>query len=90
MTTGIAVKLKGLARLIGPLVAIELFLPGGTLIVLGSLRALRCHVPAPAGGERAVTTWRGFRGLRSANTGDGGSSRADDNTSRPTFSRTGS
>ncbi len=90
MNTGIAVKLRRLARLIGPLVAIELFLPGGTLIVLGSLLALRCHVPAPAGGERAVTTWRGFRGLISANIGDGGSSRADDSNSLPNFSRTGS
>ena len=88
MNTGIAVKLKGLARLIGRLVAIELFLPGGTLIALGYLLALRPHVRASAEGERGVRTWRGIRGLGSANTGDGGSSRTEDNNSVLDFSRT--
>ncbi len=62
MNTEMAVKLKGLARLIGGLVAIELFLPGGTLIALGYLLALRPHVRASAEGERAVRTWHGIGG----------------------------
>ncbi len=39
-------KLKRLAAFIGPLLAIELFLPGGTLIVLACL-AMGHSVPAP-------------------------------------------
>jgi hypothetical protein len=46
MNTAIAVKLKRLARLIGRPVAIELFLPGGTLVVLGCLVTGRGSMPA--------------------------------------------
>ncbi len=46
MNPNIVTKLKRLATFIGPLLAIELFLPGGTLVVLACL--LMGHsLPAP-------------------------------------------
>ncbi len=89
MNTGMGARLKRIAKVLACLGAIELFLPGGTLIVLGYLLTGRPHVRAAAEGERAVKAWRDFRGLISANIGDGGSSRADDNNSLPNFSRAG-
>jgi hypothetical protein len=76
MNAGIGARLKRIAKVLATLVVIELCLPGGTLIVLGYLLALRPHVRPMAEGERALTAWRGLRGLLSANT-TGESSRAD-------------
>jgi hypothetical protein len=71
MNTGIAVKLKRLARLIGRLCAIELFLPGGTLIVLGYLLTGGRHIHTSAKSEGGPQTWRHIRGLVFANTAGG-------------------
>jgi hypothetical protein len=88
MRTGIGARLKGIAKVLPYLCAIELFLPGGTLIVLGYLLTRGPDVPATAEGERAVKAWRDFRELISANIGDGGSGRAEDNNSLLFMSRT--
>ena len=82
MNTGMGARLKRIAKVLATLCAIELFLPGGTLIVLGYLLTGRPHIRAAAESEGAVKAWRDFRGLIFANTRDGGSSRADDDNSR--------
>ena len=89
MNVGIGARVKRIAKVLASLCAIELCLPGGTLIVLGYLLALRLHLRPSAEGERVVTAWRGLRGLMSATTDDGGSSRADDTKSLPNSGRPG-
>jgi hypothetical protein len=41
MNTGMGTRLKRCAKVVGPLCAIEVFLPGGTLIVIAFLLASR-------------------------------------------------
>jgi hypothetical protein len=86
MNTGMGTRLKRIAKVVACLCAIEMFLPGGTLIVLGYLVAARHHVHGSAEGEHAVTAWSEFRRLFSANTG-GGSNRAEDNSAGPETAR---
>jgi hypothetical protein len=78
MNIGMSARLKRVAKAIACLGAIELFLPGGTLIVLGYLLASRPHVPAAAEGERAFKVLRDLRGLIFANAGGCDSTRAGD------------
>jgi len=89
MNAGIGARVIRVAKVLASLCAIELCLPGGTLIVLGYFLALRPHLRPSAEGEGAVTAWRSLRGLISAITDDGGSSRADDTKSLPNSGRTG-
>lgn len=78
---GMTARLKRIARVVACLGAIELFLPGGTLIVLGCLLAGRPHAPAAAEGEGAFKVLRDLRWLFSANAGAGDSSRTEDDNS---------
>ena len=50
MNPGIGARLKRMAKVVATLCAIEMFLPAGTLLVLGLLLSGRISVPAPAGG----------------------------------------
>jgi hypothetical protein len=50
MNTGMGARLRRIAKVVACLCAIELFLPGGTLIVLGLLLTGRINVPALGGG----------------------------------------
>jgi hypothetical protein len=75
MNIGMSGRLKRIARVVACLGAIELFLPGGTLIVLGCLLAGRPHVPAAAEGGRAFKVLRDLRGFISLTAGAGDSSR---------------
>jgi hypothetical protein len=63
MNTGMGVRLKRIAKVLGTIIAIELCLPGGTLLALGYLLALQCHGDRSAAGEPALPTWRDLRGL---------------------------
>ncbi len=82
MNTGTATRLKRIAKMLGTICAIELCLPGGTLIALGYLLTVQCHVHGTAEGEHAVSAWRGIRELLSAVTG-GRSSRAGASSAGP-------
>jgi len=82
MNTGIGTRLKRIAKVLACLCAIEMFLPGGTLIVLGYLLTGGRHIHASAEGDRAVTAWGGVLRLLSVHTG-GGSNRAEDNSAGP-------
>jgi hypothetical protein len=62
MNMGMSARLKRMARVVACLGAIELCLPGGTLIVLGYLLAGRPHVPVATEGERAFKVVRDLRG----------------------------
>ena len=61
-------RLKRIAKVLFCLCAIELFLPGGTLIVLGYLLTSGRHIHTSAKGEGGLQTWRDIRGLVFANT----------------------
>ena len=50
MNPGIGARLKRMAKVIATLCAIEMFLPGGTLLVLGLLLSGRINVQAPGSG----------------------------------------
>ena len=54
MHTGMGARLTRMAKMLAALCAIEVFLPGGTLIMLGLLLAGRITVPVPAGGPLAT------------------------------------
>jgi len=82
MNIGTGARLRRIAKVVACLCAIELFLPGGTLIVLGYLLAGRPHVPAAAEGERGFKVLRDLRGLISANAGAGDSSQSEDDNPR--------
>jgi hypothetical protein len=82
MNNGMSARLKRIARVLACLGAIELFLPGGTLIVLGYLLVGRPHLPAAAEGERAFKVLSDLRGLIFANAGAGDASRAEDHNSQ--------
>jgi len=75
MNPGIRARLTRMAKVLPYLCAIELFLPGGTLIVLGYLLTRRPHVRAAAEGGRAFKVLRDLRGFISATAGAGDSSR---------------
>ena len=60
--------LKRIAKVLFYPCAIELFLPGGTLIVLGYLLTGGRHIHISAEGEGAFQIWRDIRGLVFANT----------------------
>ena len=62
MNIGMGARLRQIAKVVACLCAIELCLPGGTLIVLGYLLAGRPHVPAAAEGERAFKVLCDLRG----------------------------
>ena len=62
-------RLKRIAKVLGTVFAIEMFLPGGTLIVLGYLLTGGRRIHASAEGDRAVTAWGGVLRLLSVNTG---------------------
>ena len=49
MNTGMGARLKRIAKVVATLCAIEMFLPGGTLLVLGLLLSGRINVPALGG-----------------------------------------
>jgi hypothetical protein len=89
MNTGIGARVKRIAKVLAALCAIELFLPGGTLIVVGYLLTVHRRAHASGEGEPAVGIWAGVRGRIFENTGDGGPPQADENTGLPTSSRTG-
>ena len=78
MNIGMGARLRQIAKVVACLCAIELFLPGGTLIVLGYLLAGRPHVPAASEGERAFKVLCDLRGLIFAKAGAGDSSRPED------------
>ncbi|HYB75252.1 MAG TPA: hypothetical protein VED18_17900 [Candidatus Sulfotelmatobacter sp.] len=70
MNTGVSARLKRIAKVLAAPCAIEVLLPGGTLIVLGWLLAGRANVPVPAGGpleaansavQRARAAWSARR-----------------------------
>lgn len=70
MNTRMGARLKRIAKMLAALCAIELLLPGGTLIVLGLVLAGRTNVPVPAGGlletansavQRARAAWSSRR-----------------------------
>jgi hypothetical protein len=82
MNIGMGARLRRMAKVVACLGAIELVLPGGTLIVLGYVAAGRPHVPAAAEGERAFKIVRDRRGLISANADAGDSSRSEDDNPR--------
>ncbi len=71
MITGMGARLKRIAKVLFCLCAIELFLPGGTLIVLGYLLTGGRHIHTSAKGEGGLRTWRDIRALVFANTGSG-------------------
>jgi hypothetical protein len=77
MNMGMSARFTRIAKVVPCLCAIELCLPGGTLIVLGYLLAGRPHVPVATEGERAFKVVRDLRGLISANAGAGDSSRSE-------------
>ena len=82
MNIGMRARLRRIGKVVACLCAIELVLPGGTLIVLGYLLAGRPHVPATAEGGRAFKVVRDIRGLISANAGAGDASRSEDDIPR--------
>jgi hypothetical protein len=82
MNIGMGARLRRIAKVVACLCAIELFLPGGTLIVLGYLLAGRPHVPATAEGGRAFKVLCELRWLISANAGAGDSNRSEDDHPR--------
>jgi hypothetical protein len=82
MNTGIATRLKRVAKGLGTICAIELCLPGGTLIALTYFLTVQCHVHGSTEGKHAVTAWRDIRGLLSADT-SGGLRRAGANSAGP-------
>lgn len=82
MNIGKGARLRRMAKVVACLCAIELVLPGGTLIVLGCVLAGRPHVPAAAERERAFNVVRDLRGLISANAGAGDSRRSEDDNPR--------
>ena len=61
-------RLKRIAKVLFYPCAIELFLPGGTLIVLGYLLMGGRHIHTSSEGEGGLQTWRGIRGLVFAST----------------------
>jgi len=65
MTPGISVRLKQIAKVLATLCAIELCVPGGTLIVLGLLLTARVNVPAPVGGPME-RVWSALQRIRAA------------------------
>ena len=71
MNTGIGTRLKRFAKVLACLCAIEMFLPGGTLIVLGYLLMGGRRIHTSAKGEGGLPTWRDIRGLVFANTAGG-------------------
>ncbi len=71
MNIGMGVRLKRIAKVLGTVFAIEMFLPGGTLLALGYLLALQRHVHRSAAGEPALPAWRGLRGLLAAHPAGG-------------------
>lgn len=64
-------RLKRIVKVLLCLCAIELFLPGGTLIVLGYLLTGGRHIHTSAKSEGGLQTWRHIRGLVFANTAGG-------------------
>ena len=86
MNIGMAARLKRIVKVLACLCAVEMFLPGGTLIVLGCLLTGERRIHASAEGDRAVAAWGDFLGLLSVNTG-GGSNRAEDNPAGPETAR---
>ena len=82
MNPGIGPRLKRMAKVLATVCAIEVCLPGGTLLALGYLLALQCHLYGSTEGEPAVPTWRGLRGLLAANPA-GGSNRVDATSAGP-------
>ena len=77
MNIGMGARLRRIAKVVACLCAIELILPGGTLIVLGYLLASRPHVSEAAEGEGPLRVLRDLRGLISANTRAGNSNRSE-------------
>ena len=61
-------RLKRILKVLFCLCAIELFLPGGTLIVLGYLLTGGRHIHTSAEGEGGFHIWRDIRGLVFAST----------------------
>jgi len=82
MNSGIGARLKRFAKVLATLCAIEMVLPGGTVIVVTYFLTCRCHVRGLAEADRALKAWRGFGGRISASTG-GGSSLADSDSAEP-------
>jgi hypothetical protein len=63
MITGMGARLKRIAKVLFFLCAIELFLPGGTLIVLGYLLTGGRHIHTSSKAEGGLQTWGDIRGL---------------------------
>jgi hypothetical protein len=88
MNTGMGARVKRIAKIVAALCAIELLLPGGTLIVLLYVLTGRSHVRAAGEGERAIGIFRGVLGQIFEKTCDGGSRQSDQNNSLPSSPRT--
>jgi uncharacterized membrane protein YgdD (TMEM256/DUF423 family) len=65
MNAGMHARLKRIAKVLATLCAIELLLPGGTLIALGLLLTGRIPLSTPAGGPLELV-WSALQRVRAA------------------------